>query len=208
MDLINIPKTLPISIEKLVNYFHSKFKIKININEDFIKNIIDEKYSYNIDKKKKEHIVKITKKKGNKKHVNNIYIEKIKYKEHNNYEYINNDLKTKYRCKKCINTTLKYIVEKIINIKYSSDIKYLYNCFLVERHNYQFLSNSFFNLLDNHNNICNLFKNIKINLDELYKNLNQHKINTEIKMSLLEYEMLLNNILKITPTKELINIIY
>lgn len=192
------------------NYFYFIRKIK----KLFI--TLDDKYSYNLCKKgKNKNNVSIIKKR-NKQNIKNKYlhIEKDKYinkdskkieKEVTSKNYKKNTIK----CKKCTTVKLKYIVERIINIKYLSDIKKLYNLFLMEKYNYLFFYNSFFNLLDNHKNLCNLYKNIKFKLDILYKELSKYKVEktNEIKIMNIEYQILLKNIKKTIPDDEFINLL-
>lgn len=224
MDLISIPKSLPISIDKLMNYLDSKFKIKIDINEEFIKNTLDDEYKYILPKKgKNKNNVKVVKKRKKEKskdtrsqHIKGecIYIEKDKYIDNKelmktNIKIYNSDEKVIKKCQKCAKYSIKYIVEKIINLKYLSDIKKVYNHFLMEKNNYQIINVSFLNLLDSHKNICNLYKNMKIKLDDLYNILCKYECtDEEIKIPILKYEFLLKNILKITPANEFVKILY
>lgn len=217
MDEVTIPETISISLEKLKNYLFLKHKINLTINEEFVVNTLDDKYSYNLCKKgKNKNNVSIIKKR-NKQNIKNKYlhIEKDKYINNKDSKKIEKEVTSKnykkntIKCKKCSTVKLKYIVERIMNIKYLSDIKKLYNLFLMEKYNYLFFYNSFFNLLDNHKNLCNLYKNIKFKLDILYKELSKYKVEktNEIKIMNIEYQILLKNIKKTIPDDEFINLL-
>lgn len=220
MELITIPRTIPISIEKLINYISINFKIQININEDFLKNILDEEeYSYDLYKSgKNKNNVKIIKRKQKCQNIQvnnnkNIYIEKCKYINKEKHE----DISKNYDIQKSLETleskkqdrnNFKYTTEKMFYSKDIPDLKKIYNLFLIEKYNYQVLSNSFLGLLDNHQNICNLFKNMKFKLDNLYETLHKYKKgNNRVDIPLVEYEILLKKISKIIPTNNFINML-
>lgn len=226
MEFITIPKTIPISIENLINYVDTNFKIQLNINEDFIKNVLDEEeYSYNLyEIGKNKNNVKITKRRKNKKlqknNNENIYIKRSKYINKEKYknskdciEQNNNKLKVNnIYMKSSLEYNKKNIKQNENNMMNSSinelDIKKVYNLFLIERYNYHIISNSFLGLLDNHQNICNLFKNIKFKLDNLYDSLCKYKNeNKKVIIPNIEYEILLKKISKTIPTNEFINML-
>lgn len=207
METINIPDKVPVSLKKMVYYFQSKFDLNININEEFIKNILDGDHSYHLNKKgKNKNKVKIVKKRKKEKIENTyIYIDKEKYISENNDIYRSK----KHNCKRCPNIMLKYAVERIINLKYLSNNIYLYKEINEKTNGYKYLENSFLNLIHNYSNSCNIIRNIKINLDRLYKELNEHKQlkSKEIKINIIEYELMLKKIIKITPTNNFINVL-
>lgn len=207
MEIINIPDKVPVSLKKMVNYFHSKFNLNININEEFIKNILDSGHTYHLYKKgKNKNNVKIVKKR--KKEIvenTNIYIDKEKYVSENNDSLRNIYNSENVNCKKCPKFMLKYAVERIINLKYLSN-----NIYLNKRINsYKDLENSFLSLIDSYRNNCNIIRNIKIKLDSLCKKLSEYRQfdNKEIKINIIEYELMLKKIIKITPTNNFINIL-
>lgn len=78
-----------------------------------------------------------------------------------------------------------------------------------EVNNYKYLEKSFLTLIDNYHNICNIIRNIKINLDNLYKKLSEYKQldSKQYIINIIEYEIMLRNIIKITPTNDFINIL-
>lgn len=209
METINIPDTMPVSLKKMVDYFHSKFKLNISINEDFIKNILDDDHTYYLyTKGKNKNNVKIVKKR--KKENTKLYIDKKKYINENNEISIKNTYNTTTNiCKRCPEIMLKYAVERIINLKYLSNNISLYKSMNKEVNNYKYLEKSFLTLIDNYHNICNIIKNIKINLDNLYKKLSEYKQldSKQIIINIIEYEIMLRNIIKITPTNDFINIL-
>lgn len=224
METITIPNEIPVSLNNLNYYLYEKYQIKIEINEDLFKNILDDKYNYKLYKRgKNKNKVKINKKgKRDIEKINvkteNIIINKDDYtniknyeniiKKNKNIEFPNLNYKTD-KCNKCKETILKFAVERIINIKYLSDIKKLNDKFLYEKYNYNLINNSFYILLRNHINICNLYKNIKMNLDKIYEKLYKYKEeNKNVIINIIEYEILLKKILKITPTKELIDMLH
>lgn len=209
METINIPDTMPVSLKKMVDYFHSKFKLNISINEDFIKNILDDDHTYYLyTKGKNKNNVKIVKKR--KKENTKLYIDKKKYINENNEISIKNTYNTTTNiCKRCPEIMLKYAVERIINLKYLSNNIYLYKGINDKINSYKSLENSFLVLIDSYRNSCNIIWNIKINLDSLYKKLCEYKQfnNKEIKINIIEYELMLKKIIKITPTNNFINIL-
>lgn len=229
IEKINIPDTIPISMSNLINYLNDNFKIKIDINENFIKNTLCEQYSYHLYKKgKKKNNVKIIKKrydKGSKKIEKSLSIEKDIYNNahkksitksyYNQNSDINNmeksnditDIKNSAKCKRCIKNNIRYAIERIINIKLLANTKVLHNNFLVSKYNYHVLNYSFSNLLYNHQNICNLFKNIKFKLDNLYEILNKHEQNNKVIISEIDYKILLKNISKVIPTNDFIDML-
>lgn len=77
----------------------------------------------------------------------------------------------------------------------------------MSKYNYHILNYSFSNLLYNHQNICNLFKNIKFKLDNLYEILNKHEQNNEVIISEIDYKILLKNISKVIPTNDFIDML-
>lgn len=211
METINIPDKVPVSLKKMVKYFHLKFDINININEEFIKNILDGNHTYHLYKKgKNKNNVRFIKKRK-KEIVENtkICIDKEKYVSENDDTFINIYGSKNVNCKRCPKIMLKYAVERIINLKYLSNNIYLYKGINDKINSYKSLENSFLVLIDSYRNSCNIIWNIKINLDSLYKKLCEYKQfnNKEIKINIIEYELMLKKIIKITPTNNFINIL-
>lgn len=203
METVTIQNTLPVSLKNMVKYFHSKFNINIVINEELIKNIINEDHSYNLYKKgKNKNKVKIVKKRKKETIENTeLYINKE--------EYVSKTIKKDDTNKKDYKFMLKYAVERIINLKYLSNNIYLYKSINEELNNYKYLEISFLRLMDNYNNIRNIVRNIKINLDNLYNKLSEYKQfdSKNLNINIIEYEIILRKILKIIPTNEFIKII-
>jgi hypothetical protein len=113
------------------------------------------------------------------------------------------------KCNKCTSSILKFAIERIINIKYSSDIKKIYNEFTFTNYNYYLIHKSFNNLVHGYINICNFVKGIKLQLDKFYDQLCKYKKeNSNININMIEYEILLNNMSKIIPTKLFIDTLH
>lgn len=217
MESVAIPDEIPISLNSLKNYLSSNFQIEININEDFVKSIIGNNNNYKIIKRgKNKNKIKINKKRKNKIDEDKIIVvKKEDYMNENDrksiMENINlNELNSNTnKCNKCTGAILKFAVEKIINIKYSSDIKKIYDEFIFTNHNYYLIHKSFNNLVHGYINICNFVKGIKLQLDKIYDQLCKYrKGSSNININMIEYEILLNNMLKIIPTKLFIDTLH
>ena len=226
MESVTISDEIPISLNSLKKYLSSNFQIEININEDLVKNIIGNNSNYKIIKKgKSKNTIKINKKRKNRIENKNIIIKKEDYinkKEQNiitkNIELhtISRPIKKEYnlnnninKCNKCTVSILKYAVERILNIKYSSDIKKIYNEFTFTNYNYYLIHKSFNNLIHGYINICNFVKCIKLQLDKVYIELCKYrKENCDININMIEYEILLKKISKIIPTNDFIKTLH
>lgn len=211
MENIIIPDEIPISLNSLKNYLKSNFQIEININEDFIKNIIGNNSYKLIKKGKNKNNVKINKKRKNKQDNikdNDIIVNKIDYTNKNILE--NNKLnkidKKLSKCNKCTENILKFAVERLINIKYYSDIKKIYYDFTNTEYNYSLIYRYFNNLMQSYINICNFTKSIKLQLNKIYEELCKYREqNANININIIEYEKILNKILKLIPTNKFID---
>jgi hypothetical protein len=110
------------------------------------------------------------------------------------------------KCNKCTGNIFKLAIERLINVKYSSDIKKIYYDFTSTRYNYRLIYNSFNNLMQGYVNICNFTKGIKLQLDKIHEQLCKYrKQNTNININIIEYEKLLNKISRIIPTNKFID---
>lgn len=222
MESLTISDEIPISLNSLKKYLSSNFKFELNINEDLVKGIIGNNNNYKIIKKgKSKNTIKINKKRKNRVEVKNVIIKKEKYINKNdkniiiknNCEPMINKLENlkinNKKCNKCTGSILKYAVERILNIKYSSDIKKIYNEFIFTNQNYYLIYKSFNNLFHGYINICNFVKCIKIQLDKIYFELCKYrKENNDININTIEYEILLKKISKIIPTNDFINTLH
>ena len=217
MEFVTIADEIPISLNSLKNYLSSKFQIEININENFVKNIIGNNNNYKFIKRgKNKNKIKINKKRKNKiDEYKVIEVKKKDYMNENNKKSIIkninlNDLNNNTnKCNKCTSSILKFAIERIINIKYSSDIKKIYNEFTFTNYNYYLIHKSFNNLVHGYINICNFVKGIKLQLDKFYDQLCKYKKeNSNININMIEYEILLNNMSKIIPTKLFIDTLH
>lgn len=223
MESLTISDEIPISLNSLKKYLSSNFQIELNINEDLVKSIIGNNNNYKIIKKgKSKNTIKINKKRKNRVEVKNVIIKKENYINKNDKNIIiknncepmmnkleNLKINNKNKCNKCTGSILKYAVERILNIKYSSDIKKIYNEFIFTNQNYYLIHKSFNNLIHGYINICNFVKCIKIQLDKIYFELCKYrKENNDININTIEYEILLKKISKIIPTNDFINTLH
>lgn len=216
MESVTISDEIPISLSSLKNYLSSNFQIEISINEDLVKSIIGNNNNYKIIKKgKNKNTIKINKKRKNRIEDKNIIIKKEDYIKKNDQNIIIKNInlhklnKDTNKCNKCTSSILKYAVERIINIKYSSNIKKIYNEFTFTKHNYYLIHKSFSNLIHGYVNICNFVKCIKLQLNKIYSELCKYrKENSNININTIEYEILLKKISKIIPTDNFINTLH
>lgn len=223
METIKIPDEIPISLNSLKNYLFSNYQIEIKINDNLIQNIVGNNHNYRIIKKgKNKNKVKINKKIKNKtdrgtkhiKHVEEIMVKKCDYMNKNNNEVVKKsnkiDVINKNKCGKCTKTLLKFAVEKIINIKQTSDLKILYDTFMFTRNNYYLINESFDNLIYGYINVCNFIKGIRLELNKFYEKLYNYKNknNKCININTIEYNILLCILFKIIPTEKFINALY
>lgn len=226
MESVTISDEIPISLNSLKKYLFSNFQIEININEDLVKNIIGNNSNYRIIKKgKSKNTIKINKKRKDRIENKNIIIKKEDYinkkdeniiKKNIELDTISGQIKKENKisnninkCNKCTGSILKYAVERILNIKYSSDIKKIYNEFTFTNHNYYLIHKSFNNLINGYINICNFIKGIKLQLDNVHIELCKYrKKNCDININIIEYEILLKKIEKIIPTNDFIKTLH
>jgi hypothetical protein len=226
MESVTISDEIPISLNSLKKYLSSNFQIEININEDLVKNIIGNNSNYKIIKKgKSKNTIKINKKRKHRIENKNIIIKKEDYINKNDKNIITKNIelhtisgpiKKEYKlhnninkCNKCTSSILKYAVERILNIKYSSDIKKIYNEFTFTNYNYYLIHKSFNNLIHGYINICNFVKCIKLQLDNVYIELCKYrKENCDININIIEYEILLKKLSKIIPTNDFIKTLH
>jgi len=218
MESVTISDEIPISLNSLKIYLFSNFQIEININEDLIKNIIGNNSNYKIIKKgKSKNTIKINKKRKDRIENKDIIIKKDEYINKNiELDTISGQIKKESKlnnninkCNKCTGSILKYAVERILNIKYSSDIKKIYNEFTFTMNNYYLIHKSFNNLIHGYINICNFVKGIKLQLDNIHIELCKYKKeHCDININIIEYEILLKKIFKIIPTNDFIKTLH
>lgn len=214
--MLKTPTTIPIESKKLVSYMFKKYSIDLQIDGEFIENVLSDDYDYHIYKKgKKKNTLKIFKSKKNKKNVIKdkltLYkFENVKNEERKTQE-INFDIINETKIKK-INNQKNIENKKEIEIRYVIGKSIKYNLFenykksfIDYKNKYQILNNFYHILLEKHKIMYDFFINISWGLGRLINQLNNKKYK---EISELEYEEIKVNIKKIKPSDILINKLY
>ena len=207
MEVVSVPDNIQISLKSLKVYLSINYNIEVRIDEVFIKEIIGNDSSYKINKKgNNKNVVSVTKKRSNKKEKEYIKIHKNKYLKENNKINIVNDFKIK-KCTSCSSHILKFAVERIINIKYSTNIKCIYENFLIEKNSHNLVSRLYNSLTYSYINVSNFIKGMRLQLMKIYEQFCYHKNDKNVIINTTDYEILLNKLLKTVPEKEFVDLL-
>lgn len=179
--LVNPPENIPISVIKLEEYLNKEYKIKLKIDENFVFNVLDDKYDYHIYKKgKNKGKFKIYKSKNKDKNVKKELLSKYNFEE-NKKKLLpqKNDEKKieKYECNICLNNDKKENLKKTLDFIESK---------------YNFLYFDFYDLEYKYKSICEISKTMIFNLKKIYKLIIN---NNDIKKDYMDILKILNKII-------------
>lgn len=218
--MITIPSYIPIDPIKFQTFIIKKYKIDININGEFIDEILHDDYNYHIYKKgKKKNTLKFYKNRKEVKKENNTSLKTLEFNNNNKKK----DLKLETKVESCIDDEIENISHKIKNLDtYNNTTEYnYYNVkkeILVDNkyrnivdqlnylnNNYEHLRNCYYYLIEKHKNTYNFFVSLSMGLQKIHNEIKTFKIdNNIIKIKEIEYKKILYYIEKLIPRKELI----
>lgn len=197
--MLKIPYYIPMESNKLIDYVSKRYGINLNIDGNFIENVIPDEYDYYVYKKgNKKNTLKFFKSKNKKKENNKKDLSSYTFEKYNNnpenknkginYNSLNGYVKNKELCdlKKDEN---KETIEKCEDIekKYNN----LYICYIT--------------LLEKHKINNDSLINIVLALEKIYNKLSKKMFKT---ITEIDYEKLISNIKRIIPSKVFINNLY
>lgn len=226
--MIDIPLYIPVNTKKLKEYILYKYNININVNGEFIEEILEDKYHYHVFKKgKKKDTIEFKKSNKSKSEVkclkNLIFKDDIKKGiiKNQNEDILknNNNLNTEINKKETIIThkNLHNITSSVSKIKFTSREEYKNNIryiitkrvickcneknqqILYLRNNNRQLKYFYNFLLDKHKNTFNFFKSLVLGLKKIHKNMKNMNIDN------MEYKKLIHFVEKIIPNNILFN---
>lgn len=225
--MITIPSYIPIDPIKFKSFIIKMYKIDININGEFIDEILHDDYKYHIYKKgKKKNTLKFYKNRKEVKKENNTSLRTLEFNDNNKKK----DLKLETKVESCIDDEIENISHKIKNIDiidknldtYNNTTEYNYYNVKKEilmdnkyrnivdqlnylNNNYEHLRNCYYYLIEKHKNTYNFFVSLSMGLQKIHNEIKTFKIdNNIIKIKEIEHKKILYYIEKLIPRKELI----
>lgn len=196
--MLKIPYYIPMESNKLIDYVSKRYGINLNIDGNFIENVIPDEYDYYVYKKgNKKNTLKFFKSKNKKKENNKKDLSSYTFEKYNNPENKNKGIN--------YNSLNGYVKNKeLCDLKKDENKETIEKCEDIEK-KYNNLYICYITLLEKHKINNDSLINIVLALEKIYNKLSKKMFKT---ITEIDYEKLISNIKRIIPSKVFINNLY